>query len=348
MRTIVILIPAYNPEQRLVNIVRELAQRTECPIVVVNDGSDAGLTEVFESIGTINGAEVVLNAINLGKGAALKHGINFALTHFPNVQGVVTADADGQHAIGDIVAVVEELRANPKCFVLGARKFGPETPFRSKIGNEVSRVVYRVLLGLRLRDTQTGLRGLPLLLAAAALTIRSNRYEFETEQLTLAAAMRLPIREVPIANIYENQNSSSHFNPIFDSARIYFVVIRYALSSIATSLIDLAAFLVLNSVLPSVIWSNLASRAVALGVQYLLLQGFVFHSYSGVGRFLLFIGYVALTGLVSGVLQSELSAVTALSAVSSKVVVETTIFVFNFLFLRDIMFSRSKDDAKSY
>src|SRR5262249_17147108 len=200
---------------KLVGIVRELAQQTECPIVVVNDGSDVRSKKIFEAVDTISGVEVLLNAINLGKGAALRHGINFVLTHFPNVQGIVTADADGQHAVSDIGAVVEELRVNPKCFVLGARKFGRETPFRSKIGNDISRIVYRVLLGLRLRDTQTGLRGLPLPLATAALKIRSNRYEFETEQLTLAAAMGIPIREVSIATIYEDQNSSSHFNPIF-------------------------------------------------------------------------------------------------------------------------------------
>lgn len=344
--SIVIVIPAFNPGQRLVRLLGDLTEAVGCRIVVINDGSGPSAHPIFDAAAAINNVTVLSNAMNLGKGAALKYGINYALTNFENVSGIVTADADGQHTVKDIAAVAAELRSNPTSLVLGARVFGPQTPLRSKLGNEASRAIYRIVLGLRLKDTQTGLRGLPLSFARASLAIRSNRYEFETEQLSLAAGEGIGFREVQIETIYEDNNASSHFNPIFDSARIYFVVLRYALSSIATTLVDLIAFFLLSPMLGSVIWSNLASRAIAIGVQYLLLQSFVFRSYSGIWRFVLFVGYVALTGLVSGTLQSELSAFSGLGIMSAKVLVETLIFIFNFLFLRDIMFSRRKHERE--
>lgn len=346
MSRIVILIPAYNPSQRFVGLLRSLSKKVGWPIVVVNDGSDKCSADFFNDARSIDRVNVISNAVNLGKGAALKNGINYALTHFPDVGGVVTADADGQHTVDDIAAVARTLADNPNSFVLGARSFGGQTPFRSKFGNGVSRSVYRLLLGLSLKDTQTGLRGLPLPLAVRSLAIRSNRYEFETEQLALVASEGIGILEVPIETVYEDNNASSHFNPIFDSARIYFVVFRYALSSLATTLVDLLAFLALSPLLSGVIWSNLASRSIAIGVQYFLLQRFVFKSYASAWRFVFFVGYVALTGLASGVLQFELSAFSGLGKVSAKVVVETFIFVFNFLFLRDILFGRRRHDQE--
>src|SRR5437868_7587760 len=177
---------------------------------------------------------VLRNAVNLGKGAALKYGINYILTEGSKAIGIVTADADGQHAVLDIKRVGEMLRANPRAFVLGSREFGEKVPLRSKLGNSVSRVLYRLLLGLKLKDTQTGLRGMPLLLARNALSIHSNRYEFETEQLALSSSLGIEIVEIPIQTIYEDDNSSSHFDPFLDSLRIYFVVLRYTLSSILT------------------------------------------------------------------------------------------------------------------
>lgn len=340
MSEITILIPAYRPSPRLIEILNDLSKHHSGSIVVVNDGSGADFDDVFSGCRSIDNVVVLSNAINLGKGAALKYGINWILTNTLNVQGIVTADADGQHAVDDIARVARALAEHPTAFVLGYRQFSSDIPLRSRLGNNVSRVVYRGLLGLNLKDTQTGLRGLPVELARACLSIRSNRYEFETEQLTIASSMKVPVLEIGIKTIYEDHNASSHFNPLFDSARIYFVVLRYAFASIATTLVDIAAFLILLPFVPNVIAANLASRAVALGVQFLLLRGFVFQTSGGFGKFVLFVGYVALTGLVSGLLQREFAEFTGAGALASKLVVETLIFVFNFLFLRDILFRR--------
>src|SRR5690606_33675677 len=135
------------------------------------------------------------NATNLGKGGAIKHGINYALVHHADIAGIVTADADGQHSPNDICSIASALASNPDQFVLGARAFGLGTPWRSALGNAISRWLYRGLLGITLKDTQTGLRGLPRQLTLSSLSIRSNRYEFETEMLTVARSLRIPFLE---------------------------------------------------------------------------------------------------------------------------------------------------------
>ena len=233
-RSIVFLIPSYQPTDILPGLLEELRRVTASPIVVVDDGSGAGYAAIFDRIRQMADVTVLANAINLGKGAALRHGMNHILVHHPDCIGVVTADADGQHAVADIVHVTEALQADPGKVVFGVRAFDTEVPLRSRFGNTVSRHIYRFLIGIDLSDTQTGLRAIPRRLMELCLAIRANRYEFETEQLVVIKAHRMPVREIPIQTIYIESNRDSHFRPLRDSARIYFVLLRYSIASIVT------------------------------------------------------------------------------------------------------------------
>jgi glycosyltransferase involved in cell wall biosynthesis len=336
------LIPAFKPTPTLLQLAADLRAQTDIPIVVVDDGGGRAYAALFNQLEKVSNVSVVRHAINLGKGAALKSGFNYLLVRFPDLQFVVTGDADGQHDISDILKVASEASQNPESFVLGARKFKGSVPMRSLIGNLASRWLYRLLLGLRVSDTQTGLRAIPRAIMERSLRIRANRYEFETEQLTIVAAQRTQIKEVGIRTIYEDNNASSHFNPLFDSARIYFVVLRYALSSIATSLVDFIAFAMIFAASGEVFSSNLIGRSVALFVQYGLLQSFVFNARKQLWRFAWFVAYVMVLGFVSASLQVQLNPYLGGSALLTKLMVETAIFVFNFLFMRDIMFARKK------
>jgi glycosyltransferase involved in cell wall biosynthesis len=339
---IAFLIPAYKPTDRLTSVVSDLCANLDAGdrVVVVDDGCGPDYAAVFSRLAAMPQVNVLRNAVNLGKGAALKYGINYILTEGSKAIGIVTADADGQHAVLDIKRVGEMLRANPRAFVLGSREFGEKVPLRSKLGNSVSRVLYRLLLGLKLKDTQTGLRGMPLLLARNALSIHSNRYEFETEQLALSSSLGIEIVEIPIQTIYEDDNSSSHFDPFLDSLRIYFVVLRYTLSSILTWAVDVIALFLINAT-SSILAANLGSRAVAVGLQFYLLKAFVFRARAGLPRFLLFVLYVATMGIASATLQARLSEATGVGQALSKLLVESIIFIFNFLFLRNLFFRRT-------
>src|SRR5258705_11776083 len=149
---------------------------------------------------------VQMSAVKLVKAAAIKQVMNCIMVNNPGCIGIVTADADGQHSARDILKVASELQARPTEAILGCRDFKRDVPLRSKLGNIISRYVYRFLIGLNLSDTQTGLRGIPRPLMELSLSIRSNRYEFETEQIITAKAANFKFREVPIQTVYIDDN----------------------------------------------------------------------------------------------------------------------------------------------
>lgn len=339
----VVLIPAYKPSDKLLEIIGLLTADHDIHVVVVDDGSGPEFAGIFERSRRQLNTTVLVNAINLGKGAALKHGFNYILAHGPNDAAIITADADGQHASTDIRKVAELTRLEPASLVMGSRSFTGDVPLRSRIGNGISKWVYRALIGLKIDDTQTGLRGIPRSLAEASLSIRSNRYEFETEQLITASNLGIKIASVPIRTIYEDGNSSSHFNPIFDSLKIYFSLVRYAFSSILTTLIDLLCFIALLPITNNLMAANIGSRTVALFFQFILLQKFVFKTKNGLKTFVAFVAYVMFTGFVSAATQEQITLHLGVGHIYSKIFVETTIFFLNFLFMRDVLFRKNND-----
>ena len=95
-----------------------------------------------------------------------------------------------------------------------------------------TRGIMHALLGQKLTDTQTGLRGIPASFLPKLLRQEATGYEFELEMLIAAHQLSIPIVEVPIRTIYEAGNKSSHFNPIVDSMKIYFVLLRFGSVSV--------------------------------------------------------------------------------------------------------------------
>lgn len=344
-RSIFFLIPSFRPTDILFRLLEELRGASPAPIVVIDDGSGAEYAPVFERVRQMPGTVVLVNAVNLGKGAALKHGMNHILVHHPDCIGVVTADADGQHAVTDILRVAEALQGDPERVVFGVRAFDADVPLRSRFGNTVSRYIYRFLIGIRLSDTQTGLRGIPKRLMGRCLAIRANRYEFETEQLVVVKSDRMAVQEIPIQTIYLESNRESHFRPLRDSARIYFVLLRYSVASVVTSMVDLAVFGTVLAVSGDLVWSNVTGRLVALWVQFMLLQSFVFRLRGGVGTLAMYIGLVAVSGVISTALQFQLARFVPIPMIA-KTMVELPVFVFNFLFLRDFVFGRADDPTR--
>ena len=169
IESIVFLMPSYQPTEILCDLLRTIRLHDPSPIVVVDDGSGSDYAAIFERVKQLPDTLVLTNAINLGKGAALKHGMNHILVNRPGCIGVVTVDADGQHSVTDILKIAAELKAKPDNAIFGARQFGIDVPFRSKLGNLVSRHMYRFFIGLSLSDTQTGLRGIPVSLMERCL-----------------------------------------------------------------------------------------------------------------------------------------------------------------------------------
>ena len=245
-----IIIPAYRPDDRLPDLLREIQKQGLENIIVVDDGSGPAYRPVFALIEML-GVTVVTHPENRGKGAALRTGISAALqaVSFENDAAVVTADADGQHAPEDIAAVAGALMEHPDALILGTRDFSLDhVPWKSRAGNRISSVFFRLVTAKTCPDTQTGLRGIPSRLLPLALEEEGDRYEYEMNFLT-DAAPQAEIRQVPIRTIYENNNKGSHFHPFRDAVRVYARPLRFAAASLLSCGADLLLFALFRSVL---------------------------------------------------------------------------------------------------
>jgi glycosyltransferase involved in cell wall biosynthesis len=336
------IIPSYNPDENLLKVVQSLRESTDEFIFVIDDGSKEETKHIFETLKKLQDPKLILlaHAINLGKGAALKTVFNHILVNYPNIIGVITLDSDGQHSPKDCIAIKEALKKEPKAFVLGYRTFSKDIPLKSYIGNNISKFVYKVILGYDFKDTQTGLRGLSRDFMRECLKITSNRFEFETEQLAYAARS-LQIIEIPIETIYIQNNKSSSFRPLIDSFKIYFVLLRYSLSSIITAIVDFIVFMLSLSFGSGVFMANILARTVSIGVQFKLLDNYVFHTKSTLLNFILFALYVYIMGIVSIVLQINAVSHLGLSVITAKVLIEGFLFFVNFAVLRLYLFTKN-------
>jgi glycosyltransferase involved in cell wall biosynthesis len=334
-----VLIPAYRPTASLPDLVRALAAKAIPAIVIVDDGSGPEYREVFSRATAFPNVHLVRHATNLGKGAALKTGINYALCAFPELVGIVTADADGQHHPDDIEHIAGTLLSHPDCLVLGSRGFDGDVPVRSRFGNTLTSMVVRALIGQKLTDTQTGLRGIPTSLLLRILRIESTGYEYELEMLIAAHHSSVPVIEEPIRTIYEAGNKYSHFNPIVDSMKIYFVLARFGSVSLMTALLDNLVFYLAFRHTGHVLGSQILGRVFAVGFNYSMVRRSVFYSRQRhktvLPKYLL---AVLVSGAVSYAGIQFLSARLGINPVSAKLVVETVLFFANFAVQRVFIF----------
>lgn len=252
----IILIPAYKPDQSLVRLARALREQDpSAEILVIDDGSGSTYAPIFTEL-RIDGVTVQTHPANKGKGAALRTGIAWAKANRPG-EVIVTADADGQHLPHDIFRVgvrTETAAAEQKSIVLGVRtkpdpnagEEGTKVPLRSKIGNSATVGFLALATGARLADTQTGLRGFTPQILDWLLQIPGDKYEYEFSMLLRATRADVDLVQVPIVKVYEPGNPTSHFRPLQDSALIYAPLLAFLASSFLTGfLVDAIALFVL-------------------------------------------------------------------------------------------------------
>lgn len=353
-----ILIPAYKPSEALVTLARELTAR-DYPVVVVDDGSGDEFQPIFDTVSEF--ATVLKQYPNQGKGAALKNGIRYIKDTAIDCDAIVTADADGQHTIPDIQRIIDKLSSEGG-FVIGARKFEGEVPLRSRFGNSVTKLVFRIAAGKKCSDTQTGLRGFTRELFETMLSIKGNRYEYEMNVLMYTAQNGIPIKEISTETVYENNNESSHFRAIVDSYRIYKIIflnsflIKYGLSAIFCFLLDFGILSLCKSVifktetaylltfaLSTTVLSTLIARLISSPINYLINRMIVFRS--NANKAASFLGYVLLAASVIVVkmfLMWLLVDVLHIFYALANIVVEVVLFISNFLIQKLIIFKSKK------
>ena len=259
--TLVVLIPAYKPDERLAVLVARLrGARRDCAVLVVDDGSGPQYAPFF-SAARARGAEVISSPVNQGKGQALRTGLAHAAATWPEAD-VVCADADGQHTPSDIEAVAERVRETGH-MTLGVRRFTGPVPLRSRIGNDVTALLFRGATGWRLGDTQTGLRGYPAGQLAWLQEVPGDRYEYELSALLRAHELGMAVEQVEITTVYEPGNTSSHFRPVQDSARIYAPLLRFMGASLASFGIDWLGVMVIFPMTGSLLAAVVGARLVS-------------------------------------------------------------------------------------
>lgn len=225
MRNFIVVIPALNPTEQLIHYVDELLKENIPQVIIVNDGSKKKCEFIFTQIQNKKRCIVLKHERNLGKGQALKTAFQYVLNK-GSYRGVVTADCDGQHSVEDVVKVGEALIDVQHGIILGVRNFKEKhVPFRSYIGNTITIFIFNLLFGCKLKDTQTGLRGIPFELLNSIATIFGDRYEYEMNMLIYAAKNQLIIKEVPIHTLYFNKNENSYYHPLKDSLKILRAII---------------------------------------------------------------------------------------------------------------------------
>ncbi len=261
-----VVIPAYCPDDRMLDVARSLNQDSTYHIVVVDDGSGKDYRRLFDALEAT--CTVLRHDVNRGKGRAMKTAFEYIAGVASPDDGVIAVDADGQHLTDDVHAVADEWRRNPNALVIGGRRFKGKVPLRNRTGNAITRAVFHIASGVRVYDTQTGLRAFSVRLIPTMLGIKGERYEYEMKQLLYAADNNIPIIEIPIETVYINGNSTSHFRVVTDSWHVYKPFLSRLLMCFAYIGFDLACFMGLNALLcgsPAAILRNNGQYRLVLG-----------------------------------------------------------------------------------
>lgn len=212
---ICVIIPTYNNEKTIGQVVRE-TQAVCDDVIVVNDGSTDSTAQILNSI---NGITLIEYEQNRGKGYALKRGFKKALEM--GFSYAITLDSDGQHYPSNIADFVQANISHPDTLIVGQRNLeGVERSSGSNFANKFSNFWFYVQTGEKLSDTQTGYRLYPLK-RLRGLCMLTSRYEAELELMVFASWHGVKIISIPIEVYYPPQDERvSHFRPVMDFVRI--------------------------------------------------------------------------------------------------------------------------------
>jgi dolichol-phosphate mannosyltransferase len=292
---------------------------------------------------------------NLGKGRALKTAFNYYMIHLSDLKGIVTVDADNQHHIDDIIKCSEALLSHQDKLILGARDFYQDNvPKSNRAGNLITAWVFRVLCGIRITDTQTGLRAMSTELVSQFLDLSGERFEYETNMLIEAKKKMIPIEEIRIKTVYIGGNRTSHFNPFRDSVKIYLLIVKFLSASIISCLVDLGAFTVLTAILSSqglktqIFTATVVARILSSLINYSMNRGFVFQAANTASNsFRKYFTLAAVQMLLSMSGVYLLTSWLGIHSTAIKVVVDFILFFISFQIQREWVFARTKNPKQS-
>ena len=350
-----IVIPSYEPDDRLIALLHDLDAKEMGPVIIVNDGSDEKYDPIFkeaEEIITKRDGKFISYRPNRGKGRALKTAFEYITENMPDCIGCVTADSDGQHTPECITNIMNKLIEQPDNLILGVRQFNKkDIPWKSWFGNTVTITVFSYVAGIKVSDTQSGLRGIPFDFMKDLINVKGERFEYEMQML-LEVSGRCGLTEIPIQTIYDSKEShQTHFKPIRDSLRIYKILgkkfIKFIFASLSSFVIDIILFHLLVLLLKdsfSALYITIATvgaRVISAVYNYLINYRFVFKSRASKTTSLAKYALLAIIqmGLSAGIVSLFVHIFPGSLETLVKAVVDTILFLLSYAIQQRFVFS---------
>jgi len=212
-----VIIPAHNEQKHIPSVIKGVKKYSD-NIIVVDDGS----TDKTSDVAKKEGVSVLSHVVNLGKGAALKTGCEYALRK--RAKRLIFIDADGQHQPQDIPRFLNALKEAD--IVFGSRALNKRMPFLLKFGNWFINQTNNLLFGVNLRDTQSGYRAMTSE-AYDKIKWKSTSYSVESEMVANTGKKRLKYKEIPIRTIYSDKYKGT---TVVDGVKIVLNMVWWKLS----------------------------------------------------------------------------------------------------------------------
>ncbi|MCQ2772798.1 MAG: bifunctional glycosyltransferase family 2/GtrA family protein [Bacilli bacterium] len=342
------LIPSLSPDSSFVEIAKGVFD-AGLDVVVVNDGSPVECDPIFDAIAEF--ADVLSYRTNMGKGYALKYALKHIKEKYADEEYVVvTMDSDGQHKVEDALRVLDEAIADPDALVLGSRKLDKSCPRKSRVGNWMARTTFFLFTHAKVYDTQTGLRAFNKKIIDLIIGAKGDRYEYEMNMLLDCVRAKVQIKEVDIAVIYIDNNSGSHYNPLKDTMKIFWELIKFSLSSLIGFLVDYGLYSLFLFVFPDawlqrVLIANVVARVISASVNFTINYNLVFKKreklWSAALKYFLLALFIL--GCNTGILWLLVDKA-KLNEFVAKIIVEAVMFVVSWLVQRFFVFRKRKND----
>lgn len=341
-KDIVLIIPAYNPDSHLSEILEGLLYKWEGPIIVVDDGSEDKSNII--SINK-NRIEVLTHYVNLGKGRALKDAINFGLIKYPDATGFLQTDCDGKYTAKDILKVAEKFFHNPTKLILGARDINsPNWPQELRVGNKIFTKVMNFTFDLHINDSQSGLRAIPRDYASFCLNLPGDRYEFDTNVILSSKKENIDIIDVLVETKFLEDDKETHFKPLKDTIEMASAIVKFAASSGACSLLDLFLFSFFSTGVftgdLSIVLATVTARVISSTLNFLINRKVVFDADKTTLKtrekyFVLVFGIM----ISSALLVSLLTSIIPLPSIIIKLLIDFFLWFANYYFQRKWVFA---------
>lgn len=220
-RKIAILIPAYNEEKYLKDVIRGCL-KYKLDIIIIDDGSLDKTSQLVKNIQKkVDNLIFIQHSINKGKGAALKTGFAYVIKH--NYQGIITLDADGQHKTEEIKKFLDYLKRKKVDLIIGDRLSDTQNmPFVRLATNVITSKIISFLAGQKVNDVQSGFRFISSRLLKN-VKLGTNNFDTEPEIILKASWKKYLIKNIPITTVY-HQQFVSQVDPLTDTIKFFKLV----------------------------------------------------------------------------------------------------------------------------